>query len=131
LSVVEELRKSTQGSDAFGIDFIADTVETAPDEAISLGIIVNELVTNALKYAYPSSGGPVRVKLASTFQRITLSVEDDGRGYDPDGAGRSGLGSRIIRIMAEKLGGQLDVKSSSLGTAVSLTWPGRAIQPAA
>lgn len=74
------------------------------DRAVSLGVIVTELVTNACKYAYPDGGGEVRVRLAEADGTFELIVEDDGGGM-VDGAGPrgTGLGQKLIRAMAQSL----------------------------
>ncbi|NBB15176.1 response regulator [Caulobacter sp. SLTY] len=75
------------------------------DRAVSLGVIVNELVSNACKYAYPAdAAGEVRIRLQRDDQGLVLTVEDDGPGFDPAGpATGTGLGSRIISAMAANL----------------------------
>ena len=68
------------------------------DKAVAVGVIVNELVSNACKYAYPpqTSEREVRVDLAARRRRIpAASVEDDGCGMPADGVVSSGTGSRL------------------------------------
>lgn len=109
--LVEDIRASTDAED-FG-DFLtldADEVMVDPDSAVCIGIIVTELVINAMKYAYPDGHGPIRITLhrvgADAWQ---LAVEDDGvgmRGTAP-GAGQAGIGNTIIDAMAAKLATQV------------------------
>src|SRR3954454_2700311 len=62
-ALIGDLRNSTKG-DAFAkISLTTDPIETDPDRALAIVIIVNELVINACKYAYPMSNGPIRVGL--------------------------------------------------------------------
>jgi two-component sensor histidine kinase len=94
-----------------------------------MGLVVNELVTNALKHAFPGGReGIVRV----TFRRLDtlfhLSVADNGVGFPPGQQPRptdgSGLGSRILRALATQLGGRLDVVSGEVGGSIcSLEFP--------
>jgi two-component sensor histidine kinase len=77
----------------------AEPVSIKTDRAVSVGMIATELVTNALKYAYPVGEGEVRVSIsADTVQSITLSVADDGIGWTGDGTAKgSGLGAKSSR----------------------------------
>jgi two-component sensor histidine kinase len=84
-----------------------DPVDLPASDAISLGILINELVSNACKYAYgEDQGGEVRI----TFRTLgahgfRLTVADDGRGVDETApAIGTGLGTQIIRAMADTLG---------------------------
>jgi len=95
------------------------------DEAIPIGLIVNELVTNALKYAFPSeTKGTVMVTLKRVPGELRLTVADDGKGVDPRRAD-SGLGGRLVEGFAQQLGGQVERESSSQGTTVHLILPSR------
>jgi PAS domain S-box-containing protein len=95
------------------------------DQAISIGLIVNELVTNAVKYGFPGEeNGTVMVTLKRLPGELRLTVADDGQGLDPRRAD-SGLGGRLVDAFAEKLGGQVERKSGSRGTAVHVILPSR------
>ena len=87
---------------------------------MSLGVIVNELVSNACKYAYQDGeAGEVRVR----FQRATemktdgyrLEVEDDGCGLTDDAPRGTGLGSRLIAAMAQSLSTAVEYDDSYRG----------------
>jgi two-component sensor histidine kinase len=85
---------------------IADPIRMATDRAVSLGVIVTELVTNACKYAYPpETSGEVRVALRNDGDdRFLLAVEDDGCGMTENVPARgTGLGTRLIKAMAQSL----------------------------
>ena len=93
------------------------------DQAISIGLIVNELVTNAVKYAFPGeTKGTVMVTLKRVPGELRLMVADDGRGLDPLRAD-TGLGGRLVDGFAQQLGGWVERKSDSRGTAVHLILP--------
>jgi PAS domain S-box-containing protein len=95
------------------------------DRAISIGLIVNELVTNAVKYGFPGEEkGTIMVTLKRLPGELRLTVADDGQGLDPRRAD-SGVGGRLVDAFAEKLGGQVERKSDSQGTTVRLILPSR------
>ena len=94
-----------------------------PDRAVAIGVIVTELVINASKYAYPGGSGPVRIALHPQEEHILLRVEDDGVGLPETlESATSGLGNRIVRAMAAKLGATLSFAPGHPGTRVSLTF---------
>ena len=95
------------------------------DRAIPIGLIVNELVTNAVKYGFPGEAkGTVMVTLKRVPGELRLTVADDGQGLDPRRAD-SGLGGRLVDAFAQRLGGQVERKSDGQGTAVHLILPSR------
>jgi len=107
-------------------------IKLATDRAISVGIIVTELVTNALKYAYPAAGGPIRVKLSPHMPgQLTLVVEDEGIGHpgSAQSAKGTGVGSRIVDAMSRSLGGDLRQSGDRGGFRSVLTFPQLSEQP--
>jgi two-component sensor histidine kinase len=102
--LIDELQRAVENEERRGsITLIAEPIRIETDKAVSIGLIVNELVTNALKYAYPQGGsGMIRVGFSRRAgEEIQLVVEDDGIGY-PDGVAPrgSGLGAMIVNAMA-------------------------------
>ena len=122
--LVEELG-SAQGAER-PIKLEAEPVQMATDQAVSLGVIVTELVTNACKYAYPvGTPGEIRVALRREAAALSLVVEDDGvgiaAGSTPKG---TGLGTRIVRAMVASLkASQLADDTSHRGTRVVMSIP--------
>ena len=95
------------------------------DRAITIGLMVNELVTNAVKYAFPgNTTGTVLVTLKRVPGELRLTVADNGQGIDLRRTG-SGLGGRLVEGFAQQLGGQLKRESGDKGTIVCLTLPSR------
>src|SRR6202047_418507 len=89
-------------------------------QAIPIGLIVNELVTNAVKYGFPGEAkGTVMVTLKRLPGELRLTVADDGQGLGPRRAD-SGLGGRLVDGFAQQLGGQVERKSDSQGTTRDL-----------
>ncbi len=99
----------------------SDQVEVSSSDAVSIGLIVNELVTNAFKYAFPhEKGGTVKVSLSRAEQGMELVVEDDGIGCPPEPS--QGMGSRLVRLITAQMQGSLtrDPKHKGCKTIVSL-----------
>ena len=85
-------------------------------DAVPLGLLVNELITNALKYAFPvGRAGQIEVTLDATAEGLKLTVSDNGLGVG-DKAHGYGLGHRLVRALAQQLGGSLQMRSSAFGT---------------
>jgi len=102
--LVDELRRAMESERGAVIELSAEPIRVRTDTAVSIGLIVNELVTNAVKYAYPGgAAGAIRVGLTrKSGGNAELVVEDDGVGYPgealtPRG---SGLGATIVTAMA-------------------------------
>lgn len=100
-----------------------DPVSISSDRAVSVGMIVTELLTNAIKYAYPGDNdGEIRVALKRVSENdAVLVVEDDGEGFDPDGPIQgTGLGSRIVASMAKSIGSGIAYVPRPHGTRVEV-----------
>nr|WP_242465177.1 sensor histidine kinase [Rhodospirillum rubrum] len=95
------------------------------DKAVSVGVIVSELLTNACKYAYPEgSCGEIRLRCRQEGAEIILEVEDFGQGRDLGAPPRgTGLGTRIMAAMAKSLGSEVTYAPVSRGTRAQLRFP--------
>ena len=102
----------------------ADKVEVSSSDAVSIGLIVNELVTNAFKYAFPEQrGGTVRVSLIKQSEGIELVIEDDGVGCPPSPS--QGMGSRLVRLLAAQMEGKLTRDNTEVGCKTTVSLPVR------
>lgn len=99
------------------------------DAAVPCGLIINELISNSLKYAFPDGRtGEIRVELHEySDQMARLIVADDGVGLssDIDWETARTLGLRLVRTLAEQLGARIELKTNA-GTEVQLTFPAAA-----
>lgn len=108
-----------RGRDYPGVQVNADDVRLPGPHALALGLVANELVTNALRHAYPTGSGPVAVTLARQDGRVVLTVADKGVGRLGVG---EGLGLSFVRLLVQKLHGDLAISDSAPGTRVSLSF---------
>ena len=94
------------------------------DASVSLGVVLNEWVTNAFKYAYPDGAGEVRVSLKANGKgQGELTVEDHGVGRNSGAVQGTGLGSRLVNAMASNMGAQVQYVDLQPGTSARLTFP--------
>jgi two-component sensor histidine kinase len=106
------------------IVFRADPLTAPTDRAVSLGVILAELVTNAVKYAYaPGAAGEIRIRLKAKGElRGVLVVEDDGAGMSGGAPKGTGLGARIIEAMAANLNGEVTYDAKEKGVRATLAF---------
>jgi two-component sensor histidine kinase len=120
-ALLEDLRRSAEGNRMSRLTLKAEPIEIDPDRAVAIGIIVNELVMNAVKYAYPDGAGPIHVVLKSQGDEVLLSIADDGVGLNVKADPRStGMGQRIVTAMATKLDASVERDPSHAGTRILL-----------
>ena len=128
---MEMLSPSTR----IGVDVEVETFEVPVEQAARVGLLLCEILTNALRHAYSEgASGEVRVSLVHGPEHDELSVSDDGAGLgeslwpdDPDT-----LGGLIARDLVARLNASLEVDSTSSGTTVRVRMPrlGRGLERA-
>jgi two-component sensor histidine kinase len=105
-----------------------ETIATA-DMSVSLGLIVTELVINALKHAFPEDrSGDIVVSYRSVAADWTLSVGDNGVGMPAPTDRKPGLGASIVEALAKQLGASVLIADASPGASVSIVHSGGAAQ---
>ena len=120
-SLLDDLRRSAEGNRMSRLTLTSEPVEIDPDRAVAIGIIVNELVMNAVKYAYPDGSGPIHVDLRADGDELVLSIADDGVGDNGKTDPRStGMGQRIVNAMATKLEADVLRDPNHAGTRIVL-----------
>ncbi|AJP73794.1 sensor histidine kinase [Sphingomonas hengshuiensis] len=108
---------------AIALNCDAEPATMPRDRAVTLGLIVNELVTNAAKHAFTDrETGTITVRFVSAEPGWRLIVADNGTGIPAERAPRpgSGLGQRLIDGFARQAGGTIDTRSGPKGTTVTV-----------
>ncbi|QRY64833.1 ATP-binding protein (plasmid) [Ensifer sp. PDNC004] len=117
-SVVDKLVAAY--GDNVSVHYDIGDFKLTPEQATAIALLVNEVVTNSLKYAYPDScPGHIEISFQSGADRASLTIVDNGVGFDPSTA-RKGMGSRLIRGVMSQLHGTYEYKRSS-GTTFNAT----------
>lgn len=114
----------------------AEAHRLSTERSVQLGLVLNEAITNAFKYAFPEGrGGQVQVRFQRLDGHYLLTVVDDGPGMLPDGEQfdmppaplpqGSGLGTRLLRALAAQLRGSFSRRpgEDGVGTVVELRFP--------
>jgi two-component sensor histidine kinase len=97
-------------------------IELDRDKAMQLGLIVNEVISNALKHAFPGrADGRMTVDLGIEGSDVRLVVSDDGVGYPPDTT-KKNMGSKLVEGFAAQLNGRFEI-TTGRGTTFSLSFP--------
>ncbi|WP_309752795.1 histidine kinase dimerization/phosphoacceptor domain -containing protein [Novosphingobium sp.] len=110
--------------DLVALRVTADDTATGADQSVSLGLIVTELVINALKHAFPAldSTGAIAVEFHTVAHGWTLSVSDNGIGmHGNHESAKPGLGTGIVKALAGQLEANVVVSELHPGTLVTVT----------
>ncbi|HEY0927812.1 histidine kinase dimerization/phosphoacceptor domain -containing protein, partial [Brevundimonas sp.] len=111
---------------SMGVDWSAQLeqdlapVNVEAGRAVTLGLVLTELIINAQKYAYDGEPGPIRVVLEEDASTLRLTVEDAGKGGHKVG---QGFGSMMIGSLVAQLAGQIDYRDARPGLRVVLKAP--------
>ncbi len=103
---------------------IPDNIALAPDYALAVGLIVNELTTNACKYAFPDHPAPkLSIEVRMERSDFHLRLSDNGAGFamSPNVNGRKSLGLKIIQLQVAQLNGEYHFDTSN-GTAFQMSF---------
>lgn len=94
------------------------------DHMISLGLILNEIISNSFKYAFPEDKGEINIELHRTENEYFLKIQDNGVGmqadFDPEKDGH--LGMQLIRMLSEQMDGKIHINHTQ-GTCYNITFP--------
>lgn len=117
------IKEIKRGYTTSSVDIVidADAVVLGIDEAIYCGLIINELVTNALKYAFEETKGHILVRLRHENKLYTLEINDNGKGFVWEEKAVSFGLALVERLVKDELGGSLEYKQEH-GSFYRITW---------
>ena len=105
----------------------ADAIVISADAAMPIGLVLTELLTNAIKYAYGDKGGEIVVDIVAKDGRLEMTVTDHGIGMPDASARKAGtrasLGTRMITSLTRQLRGTIAYEDAAPGTRARLTMP--------
>lgn len=122
--LVEEFRTSSLTDTervAFHCDLAPVTIETS--RAINLGLIVMEILNNALKHAFIKGGDTenhVQIELKKSNEELVLRISDNGHGFSQDDRKKNSLGLSLIEDLSEQIDAQLELNTSEQGSSYTL-----------
>jgi len=117
------LDESMQGGSVKSLNLSCDEFELPAARAMPVGLIVNELVTNAYKHAFSETNEGVVTVTLRRAELCALIVEDDGKGC-PETGGR-GVGSRVVDLLVGQLDGVMNRTNTDRGCRVKIEFPER------
>lgn len=120
-AVCQSLKHSISDSLQVNVRVECDELELPVRRAIPVGLIVNELMTNAYKHAFASAGAGHLIVSLRRGPRCVLTVQDDGMGC-PDAAVPR-VGSQLVQLLVRQLDGKMERRAANPGCSVSIQFP--------
>lgn len=109
--------------ETINLELDLEDIKMGIETAIPLGLIINELVTNSVKYAFPQSKGTISIKLKSLTEQMELTIADDGIGLpkDIDIENTKTLGLQLVNSLTDQIDGEIELDRSH-GTEFKITF---------
>jgi two-component sensor histidine kinase len=102
------------------LTLIEQAVEIDAQRCWRVGLIISELITNAVRHGFGGGSGAITIEMTKSASQVQCRVSDNGR---PTLAARAGTGTHLVDSLAEALGGSVDRWFSGDGTTVVLSFP--------
>ena len=120
---------SMRGSSLRLVSEIGQSISINIDQAISLGLIVTELVSNCVKHAFPEGmqGGIIKLRVVRDADALQVEVADNGTGMPAQAASSGSLGMQLVHGLCRQLGATLDIVSDQ-GTTVTIRVPANRLE---
>ncbi len=122
---IEKLLKSLmeaylQNPTSANCKFDIDSIEVDLDKLLICGLIINELVTNAIKYALKTDENYLKISFKEIDENLELIVEDNGDGFLPEK--RNGIGLELVEILVTQIKGSIKIETDE-GTKITISFP--------
>jgi PAS domain S-box-containing protein len=118
--------------DRIGLDIRVDAIPIAMQQAVPVALLLNELISNSLKYAFPDgASGSIHIEISRGFENtVNVEVYDDGVGLPPsfDIAASPTLGHTLVTGLSSQLGGNVTIDGTG-GTRFSISFPLEPVTP--
>jgi len=125
--LMDFLKDSFEASDHIHFIVNSDAILLDVVQAIPIGLILNEAITNSIKYAFPDRRkGQVRVTLLKkNAQHCLLSISDNGIGFTTESTGLNSLGMSLMQGLAEQIDGRFQLSSDHNGVTINILFKPR------
>ncbi|MCG2828803.1 PAS domain S-box protein [Methanothermobacter sp. K4] len=122
-TLASEVFRSYSADSRIRLNMDLDELKVDVETAIPVGLIVNELLTNAVKHAFPDGEGTVSVSVKRSNKHVLIEVSDDGVGFPPDLDWESSpsLGLQLVRNLTDQIDGTAEMISDG-GTTFRITF---------
>lgn len=93
------------------LDLAIDDINLDVDTLVPLGLILNEIITNSLKYAFPNGQtGKLKVAVQKNNHEVFIEIQDNGIGYDPSDVRKNSFGNTMVQALASQLNAKMDIE---------------------
>lgn len=121
--LMEELLVSYRLKDNIGYQLDVDPIQFTIEQSVPFGLIVNELVVNALKHAFPKKKGDISIRLKKEDQQYQLEIADNGIGFDPALFENGNMGFDLVQTIVGQLEGNLSYQTHEAGSNFKINFP--------
>jgi len=111
-------------NDKIKLELDIQNLDIDVDTLVPLGLIINELITNSLKYAFPNNkSGKIEIKLFEKNKNLIFSIHDNGIGFDIDMTKDNSFGTTLVSALTAQLEGEITINTNN-GTNVNIVFYG-------